>query len=138
MPKYKPPFSEFKKLVYNIGGQLGTANGRCTASRATSASTAWRTAGCANLDEANCVETSTQWCKWDGGFEARYNDPKLDWKKYYSMAKNISDAGLSVQSACGNKTTPEKMTATFNATGCPNTANINAQAGGQPRLRQQC
>ena len=42
---------------------LPKTGGTCIPSRATSASTAWRVAGCAGLNEANCKETSTQWCK---------------------------------------------------------------------------
>ena len=52
------------KICASAPSPSPSTNGTCTASRATSASTAWRTAGCAGLDQENCVETSTQWCKW--------------------------------------------------------------------------
>lgn len=57
----KPGFVDGKSNPLPKTGGPGT----CIASRATSASTAWRVAGCAGLNEANCKETSSQWCKWN-------------------------------------------------------------------------
>ena len=57
--------------------------------------------------------------------EAKYNSPAFNWKLPYSQMQNLIDSGLSGKANCGDKTTPEKMIQTFNASGCPNTDSVS-------------